>query len=74
MTTVRIPLFDTHAASFPAGLNMFVYAVASDGKRFLVCNSVGETASLVYACNAGTAMAAANSRRRMVLFNRSIRS
>ena len=37
-------LFDTRAASFPTGLNYFVYAVASDGKRFLVSNSTGETA------------------------------
>jgi serine/threonine protein kinase/Tol biopolymer transport system component len=37
-------LFDSHAASTNPGFNYFSYAVAADGKRFLVNTTVGEAA------------------------------
>jgi Tol biopolymer transport system component len=37
-------LFESHAVAVPAGFNMFNYAVAADGKRFLVSTSGREAA------------------------------
>jgi hypothetical protein len=37
------PLFDSHAAGSNPGWNFFPYAVAADGKRFLVNTTVGDT-------------------------------
>jgi hypothetical protein len=37
-------LFDSHAASTNPGFNYFPYAVAADGKRFLMNTGVGDTA------------------------------